>query len=60
MPISYIARFNLMQVKFTLLFLLLPLLLQVAQILQVLALWKWEEIQPQHQVSRVLTILSKP
>jgi len=34
MPISYIARFNLMQ---------------VAQILQVLALWKWEEIQPQHQ-----------
>jgi len=34
MPISYIARFNLMQ---------------VAQILQVLALWKWEEINPQHQ-----------
>ena len=34
MPISYIARFNLMQ---------------VAQILQVLALWKWEEIQPQQQ-----------
>ena len=32
MPISYIARFNLMQ---------------VAQILQVLALWKWEEINPQ-------------
>ena len=34
MPISYIARFNLMQ---------------VAQILQVLALWKWEEVNPQHQ-----------
>ena len=34
MPISHIARFNLMQ---------------VAQILQVLALWKWEEIQPAHQ-----------
>jgi len=32
MPISYIARFNLMQ---------------VAQIIQVLALWKWEEINPQ-------------
>lgn len=32
MPISYIARFNLMQ---------------VAQIIQVLALWKWEEISPQ-------------
>ena len=34
MPISHIARFNLMQ---------------VAQILQVLALWKWEEIQPAQQ-----------
>jgi hypothetical protein len=32
MPISYIARFNLMQ---------------VAQIIQSLALWKWEEISPQ-------------
>jgi hypothetical protein len=31
MPISYIARFNLMQ---------------VAQIIQSLALWKWEEISP--------------
>ena len=34
MPISYIARFNLMQ---------------VAQILQVLALWKWEEVAVQQQ-----------
>ena len=34
MPISYHARFNLMQ---------------VAQILQVLALWKWEDINPAHQ-----------
>ena len=34
MPISYIARFNLMQ---------------VAQILQVLALWKWEDINPAHE-----------
>ena len=34
MPISYRARFNLMQ---------------VAQILQVLALWKWEDINPSHQ-----------
>ena len=34
MPISYIARFNLMQ---------------VAQILQVLALWKWEDINPSHR-----------
>ena len=34
MPISYIARFNLMQ---------------VAQILQVLALWKWEDINPAHR-----------
>jgi len=34
MPISYRARFNLMQ---------------VAQILQVLALWKWEEINPHHK-----------
>lgn len=32
MPISYIARFNLMQ---------------VAQIIQGLAIWKWEEISPQ-------------
>jgi len=32
MPISYIARFNLMQ---------------VAQMIQVLALWQWEEISPQ-------------
>jgi len=34
MPISYIARFNLMQ---------------VAQMLQVLALWKWEEVSPNLQ-----------
>ena len=34
MPISYRHRFNLMQ---------------VAQIIQVLALWKWEDINPAHQ-----------
>ena len=33
MPISFIARFNLMQ---------------VGQIIQTLALWKWEEINPNH------------
>jgi hypothetical protein len=33
MPITFIARFNLMQ---------------VGQIIQTLALWKWEEINPTH------------
>lgn len=33
MPITFIARFNLMQ---------------VGQIIQTLALWKWEEINPSH------------